>query len=110
MIAKHLRMPTCIRCLAFTVVVLLVLYGFIEDLRVQRQITRFFNSGPYLTAKDAEALCLRIKELESVSYGFRDSKIKPVATCDYNFWRADRVQQQSDDDQPLPFNTKPTEN
>ena len=42
----------------------------------------FKNAGARFTAKNGQELCLRIKRLEEVSYGFKDSQL-PILKCEY---------------------------
>lgn len=46
------------------------------------QVWRFVNQGARFTADDGRALCERVKALEALSYGYRDSG-KPSADCRY---------------------------
>lgn len=43
---------------------------------------QFIAKGPRFTAFDGQELCEKVRELEAVSYGFKDSG-KPQLTCDY---------------------------
>lgn len=43
----------------------------------------FKNAGARFTAKDGQELCLRIKRLEEVSYGFKDNKLHTLK-CEYS--------------------------
>ena len=42
----------------------------------------FKNAGPRFTAQDGQELCIRIKRLEEVSYGFKEKQI-PILECSY---------------------------
>lgn len=44
---------------------------------------QFKNAGARFTAADGQELCLRIKRLEEVSYGVRDTNLH-VLDCNYN--------------------------
>ncbi len=42
----------------------------------------FRNAGARFTAADGQELCLRIRRLEEVSYGFNDKQLHPLK-CNY---------------------------
>jgi len=44
--------------------------------------TSFKNAGARFTAADGQELCLRIRRLEEVSYGFKDKQLQPLK-CNY---------------------------
>jgi hypothetical protein len=48
----------------------------------QERIESFINAGPRFTAKDGQKLCERVRELEKLSRGFKESG-KLSVDCDY---------------------------
>ena len=45
-------------------------------------IEKFISAGPRFTAYDGQELCERVRELETYSYGYKDSGRKPL-NCNY---------------------------
>jgi hypothetical protein len=65
--------------LPYLFLVFMILWVTVEAVRFQG----FMKQGPRFTAYDGQELCERVKRLESVSYGFRDSSF-PQLDCQYS--------------------------
>lgn len=57
-------------------------YEWWQAIELQKRFSSFVNKGPRFTAQDGQELCERVKELEMVSYGYRDAGKKPL-DCRY---------------------------
>lgn len=54
----------------------------VQQERDQERINAFMAKGARFTAQDGQALCERVRTLEQLSYGFRDSGLKRLV-CEY---------------------------
>lgn len=60
----------------------LIGYEYLQYIQEQARLTRFMSAGSRFTAQDGQELCERVRALEALSYGFRDSR-KSSITCEY---------------------------
>lgn len=73
----------------FVVIFLLVAVGtsiitttIFNAINLKKQFVAFISVGPRFTALDGQELCLRIKDLETFSYGFKNAG-KNALDCSY---------------------------
>lgn len=64
-------------------VVGLIGYEYVQAIELQQRFQSFVSKGPRFTAQDGQELCERVKTLEELSYGYKDTG-RTALSCNYS--------------------------